>query len=76
MMMVLHPTYTIKLEIQDRLIQQDGMSVTAVPKYHKYFDEPAGKSGCDDVVAAVKAALAKAGISHVTVHLERFEHKG
>lgn len=65
MMIVLHPTYTIRLEIQDRL-RADGQQ--------NYFNQLAGKTGCDEVLAAVKGALNDAGIQNFNVYLEKFEH--
>ena len=65
MLIVLHPTYTLRLEIQDRLA--DGP---------QYFNGVTGKSGCDEVLNAVKAALIQAGIKNASVYLEKFEHKG
>lgn len=64
MMIVLHPTYTIQLEIQDRLGDAG----------NGYFNGLIGKTGCDEALSAVKVALETAGIKNFTVRLERFEH--
>lgn len=65
MMIVMHPTYIIRLEIQDRL-RTDGLN---------FYNGLTGKSGCDEVLAAVKAALEAADIRDFRVCLEKFEHK-
>jgi hypothetical protein len=39
---------------------------------YKYFDPFAGKIGCDEVMAAVKDALLKAGIP-ATVSFDKFD---
>jgi hypothetical protein len=82
--MVLHPTYTLRVEVRDRLqpptVGQQGQLgqqfvTQSVPfKPHKYWDGLAGKSGRDEVLAAVRAALRDNGID-AEVSLERFEHK-
>lgn len=83
MMILMHPTYTLKIEIQDRPPQQNAIYPNQMATLqggspvdpHKFYRS--GKTGCDDVLAAVKDALAKAGLSDgVTVSFERFEHKG
>lgn len=80
----LFPTYTLRIEIRDGapVAQQFqagqamhaviGGAVPANPT-GKYYS-PA-KTGCDDVLVAVRDALVKAGIPNANVTLERFEHK-
>lgn len=65
MLYVMHPTYTIRLEIQDR--HDNGIS--------RFFNGLTGKSGCDEVLAVVRAAIESAGIGNVSVLLEKFEHR-
>lgn len=88
MMQVLEPTYTIRIEIRDiiagqvifgpgggvmgQALNHQGLSHPA-PK-RKFFDANNNKTGCDEVLSAVKKALADAGLAGV-VTLERFEHK-
>lgn len=84
MMRVLHPTYTLKVEIKDAPLS---MQMQAAPGggyvgqqfatsgdigRHKYFNPLANKIGCDEVMAAVKDALAKAGLQ-ATVSFDKFE---
>lgn len=64
MMIVLQPTYTLSVEIQDR---SEGGSPR---EFHKD-----GKTGCDEVLAKVRAALDQAGLRHVRVSLDRFEQR-
>jgi hypothetical protein len=84
MMRILHPTYTLKIEIKD---VPPSMQMQAEPGggyvgsqfaasgdigRHKYFNSLANKTGCDEVMAAVKDALVKAGIQ-ADISFERFE---
>ena len=68
MLQVLNPTYTLRVEITDRA--SGGFS-----------DGISGKTGCDEVLAAVTAALENsstlklAGVTSIYVSLERFEHR-
>jgi hypothetical protein len=83
MMLVLHPTYTLRIEIKD--IPQPQMQAapgggymgqqftnTADACRPKYFNPLANKIGCDEVMAAVKDALTKAGMQ-ATVSFDKFE---
>jgi hypothetical protein len=87
MMLRLHPTYTLRIEIKDvppsPQVQAGvgGVAAGYVGQQlvnsgdigrRKYFDPFAGKIGCDEVMAAVKDALAKAGIP-ATVSFDKFE---
>jgi hypothetical protein len=80
MMMLLHPTYTLRLEIQDKAHQATGQGISVNlgggPKPHMYFDGLTGKTGCDEVLNAVRTALEKSGIQHFSVYFEKFEHRG
>lgn len=82
MMRVLEPTFTFRLTVKDPyrgaqsgsgVIGADGTLVMAGSgrKYHK---PERGQIGCDQLLDAIKAALAKAGVDNVTIDLERFEH--
>jgi hypothetical protein len=62
-MTILHPTYSLRVELQDT-------NLTA----RKFADPMTGKTGCDEVLAAVKKALDGIGIP-VTVRLEKFDHR-
>lgn len=77
MMIVPHPTYTLRVTVKDALKsslnERQGLQA-AEGKPHKYFDAAGGKTGCDEVLNAVKAALIKSGVE-ADVSLERFEHK-
>ena len=79
MMRVLDPTYTMRVTIKDKTRCGDNLSqaITAQggepPKLHKFFAPLQGKVGCDEAIAAVKDALAKAGID-AEVWLEQFSH--
>jgi hypothetical protein len=88
-MRVLHPTYTLRIDIKDvppsaQMHVGVGAGV-AVSGYagqqfahsggigcHKYFNPLANKIGCDEVMAAVKDALLKAGIQ-ADISFEKFE---
>lgn len=85
MLQVLSPTYTIRVEIKDKQ-QSQGHSLVVgsaqrpgefrdIQKLHQFFEGMDGKTGCDEVLAAVRNALQKAGIQNVSVSLERFEHR-
>lgn len=79
-MLVLSPTYTLRIEIADRSRVSgpvaDGMSglsfVQNPGSPYRYFGPD--KTGCDDVLKAVRDALKAANIE-ATVSFERFEHK-
>lgn len=89
MLILLHPTYTLKVEIKDALQQgslQSGVGIGVgpgaigvigtgfvSPSAHKWFNPGAGKIGCDEVLALVRDALLKAGVP-ATVTFEKFEH--
>lgn len=79
MMVVLSPTYTLRVEIKDRLQQgltqnqmQGGSPFPPCP--YQFYNEPT-TIGCDAVLKAVRDALISAGIGGATVTFERFEHK-
>lgn len=83
MMMVLSPTYKMTVTVKDRLPVQQGNSISAQtvamsigmePKSpYKFADMLHGKTGCDEALAAVKDALAKAGLE-AEVSFEQFSH--
>ena len=79
MLTLLHPTYTLTVEIQDRLsdagqqLGGPGMYVTGGQMPTRKY-ATSGKTGCDEVLMAVKDALHQAGV-WATVSLDRFEHK-
>jgi hypothetical protein len=83
MLRVLYPTYTLKIEIKDippSAQMQGAVAMVMRPDgymgndcQNKYFNSVTGKTGCDEVLAAVKDALAKAGIQ-ATLSFEKFEH--
>jgi len=77
MMIILHPTYTLRVEIQDRPgeLSEALTMTTGVRKLHKYADIMNNKTGCDEVLVAVKKAISDAGIEHACVSLEKFEHR-
>ena len=80
MMVVLNPTYSLRVVIQDASPQtmtyqagsQTGMAMQNPPPGRKWWDPLAGKTGCDNVLAVVKDALAKAGLE-AQVSFDRFE---
>jgi len=87
MMRVLSPIYTLRLEIVDAVAPQQSFTgqgtidpitgtlcLQTFPNPYKWHNALMGKSGCDEVLAAVKDALEKAGIP-AQVSLERFEHR-
>ena len=76
MLMVMHPTYELRVEIKDVAAQQVTFSANPAEPYngHKFFDGLKGKTGCDEVLAAVKDALAKAGLQ-ADVSLQKFSHR-
>lgn len=81
MMRVLEPTYQMRVTVKDPMRTGSMGTVAAQfkdardipPSPHKFFNSLAGKSGCDEALAAVKDALAKAGIE-AEVWLEQFSH--
>lgn len=77
-MTLCHPTYSLKVTIQDRdppIASFEGMGITAgaAPRKKKYFNSLEQKTGCDEILADVKAALLNAGIK-ADVWFEKFEH--
>lgn len=78
----LEPTYTLRVAIVDaaseitpHMLQAQmlqGQFGATPNSARKYFKD--GKTGCDEVLAAVREALLKAGI-RAEVTFERFEHK-
>jgi hypothetical protein len=81
MLRVLTPTYQLRVTVKDPMrtgsvgtvAQQFNDAVSPPSSLHKWFNGLTGKTGCDDALAAVKAALAKAGIE-ADVWLEQFSH--
>jgi hypothetical protein len=83
MMVVLHPTYTLTITVKDRSslsAQLSGVGKIATCQSapvnpYKYFGGyNSNRSGCDEILVAVRDALAKAGIA-AEISLERFEHQ-
>jgi hypothetical protein len=79
MLIVLHPAYTFEIVVHDRPAPQTNFSVShdgqPVPyNGHKFADEHNGKTGCDEAIAAVKKAIADAGLV-ADVRLTKFDHK-
>ena len=80
MMVVLNPTYTLRVTIRDETAQgsnmqagfQGQMSSLNPPSGRKWWDPLTDKTGCDQVLSAVKDALAKAGLQ-ASVDFDRFE---
>jgi hypothetical protein len=86
MLQLLYPRYTLRVEVTDHLQPHDfaaagkalagaaatGQSVT-IAQQHKYWNG-IDKTGCDEVMAAVKKALADAGLT-ATVFFDKFEHR-
>lgn len=79
MMILLHPTYTLRISVHDRPQDQSLSGVmgnlnNAPPRVpFKFYDSTAGKIGCDQVLKAVGDALRSAGIA-AGVFFEKFEH--
>lgn len=82
MMIALHPTYTLRIEYQDKRPEPQMMvgpnmghvGQSMVNWAHKFYAQ-SGKTGCDDILALVKKALSDAGLSEARVTLEKFEHR-
>lgn len=83
MLQTLDPTYHLTLRIKDPYPQPQvhttGVALTmngVVSNWEptrKYFNDKNGKTGCDEVLTAVKKALLDAGIV-ADVFFDRFEH--
>lgn len=81
MMRILNPTYTLTVVITDARPDNQGQLVVAQaqgigfqpapPSLHKFHDR-LGKSGCDEVLAAVRSAVKNID-AQCEVTLERFE---
>jgi hypothetical protein len=67
MLIVMHPTYTLTVEIQDREATRAVLG--------QFYNGLTGETGCDKIIALVKKSLADAGLKDVSVTLSRFEHK-
>lgn len=77
MLQVLNPTYSLRVVIKDELptpVMMDQMTSMQSPYSRKWYDPLAGKTGCDDVLSAVKEALAKAGLQ-AEISFVSFEHR-
>ncbi len=77
MLIVLYPTYKISVEIKDRPIPPTADHYGEGKNYkpHKFFDSFAGRSGCDEALAAVKEALGWRAASTLSAdHRSRAEH--
>lgn len=83
MLIVLNPTYSLRVVIKDALpenansqfqnnnvLSQQQTSMNG----RKWYNGLTGKTGCDDVLSAVKEALNKANIQ-AEVSLDKFEHR-
>lgn len=76
MMIVLHPTYTLRVEVQDQYEMNYDKKPGCFSDGRRFFNSASGKTGCDEVMAVVKEALLKAGLDHFAVSLERYEQRG
>ena len=79
MMVVLNPTYTLRVVIKDEIAQNmifqgQAASQNPPPTGRKWYDPSASRTGCDQVLSAVKDALAKAGVQ-AEVSFDKFEHR-
>jgi hypothetical protein len=83
MLAALNPTYSLRVIIKDALPepmsyqagQQAGMAAMNSPANgRKWYNGLTGKTGCDDVLSAVRDALNKVGIQ-AEVSLDKFEHR-
>lgn len=76
MIIVLHPTYTLQITVQ----RPDPTVPASNPPrvtYGAFWDEIGDKTGCDQVLEAVRKALEGHSFSqHVTVRFENFEERG
>lgn len=84
MLRILDPTYTLYVQIKDKLqLTPAPGEVNITPGEgrapsssfdRRFHNGLTGKTGCDEVLAVVKKALADAGLTDALVTLERFEH--
>lgn len=77
MMMIMHPTYSFNVEIQDRprpVQAIDGLVDMGRLSDRKYYYPEEGKIGVDEVLALVNKALGDAGLS-AHVRFTGFDHK-
>lgn len=77
MFTVLHPTYTLRVDIQDR--SRDAgqpILVGETMSGRQFANDDLSKTGCDEVLAAVRDALTKAGIKTFRVSLDKYEQCG
>ena len=80
MLAVLHPTYTLRVTVKDRMRVADANSAQGLASLgkpqnpHRFFNGLTGKTGCDEVLVAVKEALQSKGIV-CEIMFERFEHQ-
>lgn len=70
MMILLQPTYTLRVTIRD----VDKTATQTTDKGHQFYGRSNDLTGCNTVLAAVALALKEARIENVNVHLEKFEH--
>jgi hypothetical protein len=83
MLAVLNPTYSLRVIIKDAL-PENASYQTGIPGQQagsiqaangrKWYNGLTGKTGCDDVLSAVRDALNKVGIQ-AEVSLDKFEHR-
>lgn len=86
MLIVQHPTYRLAVTIRRPMGKVQaiaGLEIKTPPPenwpgaiYPPFWEGIKGKTGCDEVIEAVKKALADAGFSEpeCNVRLEKFEH--
>lgn len=88
MLQILNPKYTLRIEITDLLPSPQALGLQGgvilargsgaqdqAPSGRRFHNDTGfvSKTGCDEVLAAVKEALQKAGLGNALVTLERFE---
>lgn len=75
MLVTLHPTYTLRVTIQEPDPTPNG---TTELSRGRFWDQvrDAGTTGCDAVLIAVFDAIKRANLGpHVAVNLEKFEER-
>lgn len=76
MMMVLYPTYTLRVVVQEPDPTPSGVTELSRGTFWDGIRDK-GATGCDDVLAAVRDALKQSPIGNrVSIQLERFEERG
>lgn len=80
MMIVMHPTYTLRVVVKDRYPERGAKKTEELtsedfelPK-RRFYSAFGETTGCDEVLKVIREALDTAGLVDCKVTLEKFDH--